>query len=111
MNITKLIKLLGLGAFGWFFVRFWIGYFSVSALHPSLNSTLSKAKYDQVQTGMTLEEVKRITGEPGRVTESESTIGNRTVKLTSYSWYKSGEFASISFADGKEVGKSQQGLK
>jgi hypothetical protein len=108
MNITKLIKLLGLGVFGWFFVRFWISYFSVSALHPALNSSLPKDKYDQVQTGMTIEEVKRITGEPGQLNVSDVTIGNKTMKITTYNWLKPHEFTSIGFSDGKVVSKSRQ---
>ena len=70
---------------------------------------ISKAKYDQIKTGMSYEEVKKIIGSDGEQ-RSSSSIGNSS--YVSYVW-KGPKFSRISasFRNDKLSSKSQSGLK
>ena len=64
-------------------------------------------KFNQIQTGMTYEEVVAIIGEEGTVS-SESSFGDSSMKI--YSWSNGIANATISFTNGKVSAKSQFGL-
>ena len=65
-------------------------------------------KFNQIQTGMTYEEVVAIIGEEGTVS-SESSYGDYSSKI--YSWSNGIANATISFTNGKVSAKSQVGLE
>ena len=64
-------------------------------------------KFNQIQTGMTYEEVVAIIGEEGTLS-SESSYGDYSSKI--YSWSNGIANATISFSNGKVSAKSQFGL-
>lgn len=67
-------------------------------------------KFNQIQTGMTYDEVVSIIGEEGTLS-TESSYGNANMKI--YYWYSEDGItnATISFMNGKVEAKSQIGLK
>lgn len=67
-------------------------------------------KFNQIQTGMTYDEVVSIIGEEGTLS-TESSYGNANMKI--YYWYSEDGItnATISFLNGKVDAKSQIGLK
>ncbi|NNE64979.1 MAG: DUF3862 domain-containing protein [Pyrinomonadaceae bacterium] len=70
---------------------------------------ISKAKYDKIETGMSIDEVEKIIGSKGEETSSSS-VGSSSYK--SFRW--KGEkfsFISVRFKDDKVSSKSQYGLK
>ena len=73
------------------------------------SADISKAKYDQIKTGMSYDEVKKIIGSDGEQ-RSSSSIGKSS--YVSYVW-KGPKFSRISasFRDDKLSSKSQSGLK
>lgn len=73
------------------------------------DAAITKAKFDQVKTGMTYDEVKDVIGSEGEMT-SMSKIGDST--LASYVW-KGERFANMraTFKDEKMTSKSQSNLK
>ena len=64
-------------------------------------------KFNQIQTGMTYEQVVAIIGEEGTLS-SESAYGDYSSKI--YSWSNGIANATISFSNGKVSAKSQFGL-
>ena len=66
-------------------------------------------KFNQIQTGMTYEQVVAIVGSEGTLS-TESAYGNQSMKI--YYWYASNGIsnATISFTNGKVSAKSQIGL-
>lgn len=72
------------------------------------NNKVTLEKYNQIETGMTLEEVEAILGEG---TENASTEAG-DVNIKSYQWINSdGSNIQIMFQDGKVNTKAQAGLK
>lgn len=70
---------------------------------------MTMEKFNQIEDGMTYEEVVSIIGEEGTLS-TESSYGNQTMKV--YYWYaKNGiSNATVSFMNGKVNAKSQIGL-
>lgn len=69
-----------------------------------------KAEFDQVKSGMTIEEVQKILG-PG-VMDAESESGD--IKMQMFSWQAQGDLGaniSVSFTNGKSDSKAQSGIK
>ena len=66
-------------------------------------------KFNQIQTGMTYQQVVDIIGEEGTLS-TESSFGNQTMQI--YYWYASNGISNttISFSNGKVSAKSQIGL-
>lgn len=70
-------------------------------------------EFNQIQTGMTYEEVTNIIGSGGTLT-SDVSIGDEKYHTQIYSWYGNtitGANANVTFQNGKVVGKAQVGLK
>lgn len=76
----------------------------------SENTRATLEKFNQIQTGMTYQEVVEIMGEEGTLS-TESSYGNQTMQI--YYWYaKNGiSNATISFTNGIVSAKSQIGLE
>ena len=76
----------------------------------SENVKATLEKFNQIQTGMTYQEVVEIMGEEGTLS-TESSYGDQTVQI--YYWYaKNGiSNATISFTNGVVSAKSQIGLE
>lgn len=74
------------------------------------DADVTKAKFDQIKTGMSYDEVKDLIGSDGEIT-SMSKIADTT--LMSYVWKGEKKFSSLrgSFKDGKLTSKSQANLK
>jgi hypothetical protein len=77
---------------------------------PKAEQKPGKADFDQVQSGMTIEQVQKILG-PGTM-DAESESGD--IKIQMFSWQAQGELGaniSVSFTNGKSDSKAQYGLK
>lgn len=84
---------------------------------PSTSSTESSTKinlekFNQIQSGMTYEQVVEIIGEEGTVM-SNVDIGNEEYQTTMYYWYGEDGIsnANVTIQGGKVVSKAQIGLK
>lgn len=72
---------------------------------------ITKDEFNQIETGMTYDEVKEIIGSDGSLTSSVS-MNNTTVEI--YTWYgngTAGSNANVTFTDNSVTGKAQAGLK
>ena len=72
--------------------------------------TMSLEEFNQIQNGMSYEEVQKIVGSAGTVL-SESSIGGISIRIVS--WLGNGSLgsnAAITFQNGAVSGKSQAGL-
>lgn len=74
------------------------------------DKTMTRTAYNQIQTGMTYDEVVRIAGNPSY---SNSDVKNMGIRYQSYTWKGASPAANavILFQNGKVVGKSQYGLQ
>lgn len=82
---------------------------TIDSYYESLYITMDE--YNQIQTGMTYDEVVAIVGSPGEVV-STSTVGGYTVTMVS--WHGdaySGANANVTFSNGDVTAKAQVGLK
>lgn len=78
---------------------------------PKADNKMTKAKFDQIKNGMTLEEVNAIVGSAG---ELNSSSGEGDYKFEMYSWKGSGDLganANVTLQADKVSGKAQFGLK
>ena len=71
---------------------------------------ISKENYDKVKTGMTLEEVKDILGEPTDGGSAGAEIGGMKLSGGNYVWKDGDKTITIGFKDDKVVSKVQKGL-
>ena len=81
-----------------------------SAPASAAAGTMSLAQFNQIQTGMSYEDVQKIVGSAGTVL-SESSIGGISIRIVS--WLGNGSLgsnAAITFQNGAVSGKSQAGL-
>lgn len=71
---------------------------------------ITLAEFNQIQSGMSYDEVKKIVGCEGTVNSDTEIMGS---KMTIYSWYgKDGiSNANVNISDGKLVNKTQIGLR
>lgn len=82
---------------------------TIDSYYESLYITMDE--YNQIQTGMTYDEVVAIVGSPGEVI-STSTVAGYTVTMVA--WYGdsySGANANVTFSNGEVTAKAQIGLK
>lgn len=68
-------------------------------------------EYNQIQAGMTYEEVQEIVGSPGTISADSTVAGVRTVIVTWYANPKIGTNANVTFQNDAVVSKVQVGLK
>lgn len=82
---------------------------SGSAVTKDGGADITMAKYEEIKTGMTYEEVVKVIGSEGEQS-SNSKIGN--TEISSYRW-KGANYSNIfgTFRDNKLTSKSQNGLK
>lgn len=74
------------------------------------DKTMTRNAYEQIQTGMTYDEVVRIAGNPSY---SNSDVKSMGIRYQNYTWTGTTPMANavILFQNGKVVGKSQYGLQ
>jgi Domain of Unknown Function with PDB structure (DUF3862) len=86
---------------------------SVSGCNRS--PVVTKAEFDQLETGQTYDQVKGIIGDPGKETMHDVAAGIMTgthQTLTAYTWTNpDGSMASAEFENDKLTSKMQTGLK
>ena len=81
-----------------------------SAPASAAAGTMSLAQFNQIQNGMSYEDVQKLVGSAGTVL-SESSIGGISIRIVS--WLGNGSLgsnAAITFQNGAVSGKSQAGL-
>ncbi len=88
----------------------WNNYKNTIPSEENRENKITLEKFNQIENGMTYEEVVSIIGEEGTLS-TESSYGNQTMRI--YSWYASDGIsnATITFMNGNVKGKSQIGLK
>ena len=72
---------------------------------------ITMEEYNQIENGMTYEEVKEIVGSNGEVS---STVSMNGTTVTIYTWYGNGvagSNANVTFTNNEVTGKAQVGLK
>lgn len=72
---------------------------------------ITMSEYNQIQEGMSYDEVKEIIGSDGELT-STSSMGGYTISI--YTWYgngAAGSNANVTFTNDEVTGKAQVGLK
>lgn len=83
---------------------------ALTACTPTAPASITLDKYEQIQTGMTLEEVQALMGEPGEETSRMEIEG--APPTFSHMWKNAnGSNVGITFQDNKVVSKVQFGLK
>lgn len=83
---------------------------SVSGVSNS-SEYITKDEYNQIETGMTYDEVREIIGSDGSLTSTVS-MNDTTVEI--YTWYgngTAGSNANVTFTNNSVTGKAQAGLK
>ncbi|MCI8409098.1 MAG: DUF3862 domain-containing protein [Lachnospiraceae bacterium] len=68
-------------------------------------------EYNEIQTGMTYEQVKKIVGSPGEVSSQVESNGYKIVIITWYGNGYTGSNANVTFTNDEVTGKAQVGLK
>jgi hypothetical protein len=80
---------------------------------PKNKPTISKAEFDQIQNGMTYDQVKEIVGSDGEVMSEAGEKGSQFHTII-YTWKGEGSIganANFTFQGGKLQAKAQVGLK
>lgn len=80
---------------------------------PKNSPKMSKAEFDQIQNGMTYEEVVKIVGGPGEMVSETGSKGDPAYTVM-YMWQGDGQIganANAMFQGGKMMNKAQMGLK
>ena len=78
------------------------------------NTKITLEEFNQIETGMTYEQVVEIIGIEGTVMSESDITGNGQYKTTIYSWEGEGTLganANITFQGGKVISKAQFGLE
>lgn len=87
---------------------------SVSSEAPAqVNTTFTKAQYEQVESGMTLAEAQKVFGAPGEeVTQSETQVMGQKLVMVVHTW-RNPDFsnATLTLENGKVSAKAQMNLK
>lgn len=78
---------------------------------PANDEYITLEEYNQIQAGMTYEEVQEIVGSPGTISADSTVAGVRTVIVTWYANPKIGTNANVTFQNDAVVSKVQVGLK
>ena len=85
-----------------------------NAAVSSNTTTITKAQYGQIKSGMTYEEVKKIVGSDGDAYYESGDEGTETY-VVNYMWHGEDGFSTVSITcsgkDQKVISKSQGGLK
>lgn len=82
----------------------------VLAVLPGCGSKVSKSNYDKIKNGMTQAEVESILGEGKEQASSAVSVPGMSASAKGIVWEDGGKIISVSFMNGKVVGKSQAGL-
>lgn len=72
---------------------------------------ITMKEYNEIQTGMTYEQVKKIVGSPGEVSSQVESNGYKVVIVTWYGNDYTGSNANVTFTNDEVTGKAQVGLK
>ncbi len=88
----------------------------VNTISPIGGATMTKAEFDQLQTGMTYNEATKIIGGNGEVESESGKVGGSGLDIHTvmYQYKGSGSLganANLMFQDEKLINKSQLGLK
>lgn len=78
------------------------------------NTKITLEEFNNIETGMTYEQVVEIIGGEGTVLSETDITGNEQYKTTIYKWDGEGSLganANVTFQGGKVVAKAQIGLK
>lgn len=88
----------------------WNNYKNAISNEENHENKITLEKFNQIENGMTYEEVVSIIGEEGTLS-TESSYGSQAMRI--YGWYASNGIsnATVSFMNGKVNGKSQIGLE
>ena len=75
-------------------------------------SRISRANYDKITNGMTLEQVQGILGSPGEKASADVKLPGVEIRVGAevYTWRDDGRKITVVFDDGKVSAKSQEGL-
>lgn len=82
--------------------------------NASEDTKITLEEFNQIETGMTYEQVVEIIGTEGTVMSESDITGDGQYKTTIYSWQGEGSLganANITFQTGKVVSKAQFGLE
>ena len=71
---------------------------------------ITKDNYDEIKTGMTLDEVESILGSGTEQASSDASFGGISIDMKSMVWQNEDKIISITFSHGKVQSKSQIGL-
>ncbi len=85
-----------------------------SNLVTSENTRITLEEFNQIQTGMTYEQVVELIGTDGTIMSESDITGDGQYKTTIYSWEGKGGLganANVTFQGGKVVAKAQFGLE
>lgn len=105
-----LFFIIGFGAFGFTMLTNDSIQRSVSGVSDS-SEYITKDEYNQIEEGMSYDEVKDIIGSEGELS-STSSVGGYSMSI--YTWYgngSAGSNASVTFTNDAVTGKAQVGLK
>jgi len=73
-------------------------------------SKVTKDNFDSIKDGMAMDEVVKILGEGTKQAGGSLSIGGVDLSGDIYVWEDGGKKITVSFKDGKVVGKAQTGL-
>jgi len=73
-------------------------------------SKVTKSNFDRIKDGMAMDEVEKILGEGTKQAGGSLSIGGVDLSGDLYVWEDGGKKITVSFKDGKVVGKVQTGL-
>ncbi len=91
---------------------FAVAVFTLSKfIQPADDKYITLEEFNQIQSGMTYEEVQDIVGSPGTITADSSIAGIRTVIVMWYANPDTGTNANVTFQNDAVVSKAQVGLK
>ncbi|WP_430452737.1 hypothetical protein [Rhodopirellula europaea] len=71
---------------------------------------MTKDSYNEIKTGMTLDEVEAILGDGTEQTSSDASFGGISIDMQRMVWQNEDKIISITFSHGKVKAKSQLGL-
>jgi hypothetical protein len=83
---------------------------STPAAQPANDGKATMAEFNQLQAGMTLQDVQKVIGSPGKL-QSSSAAGGMQVDMYQWDGDKFGSQVMVQFQDGKVFTKSQFGLQ
>lgn len=89
-----------------------IGIFTATRfIQPADDKYITLDEYNQIEAGMTYEQVQEIVGSAGTISADTSVAGIRTFIVTWYANPDLGTNANVTFQNDAVIGKAQVGLK